>query len=156
MAFFESHPDRIEVNPEHIIGTWHALIPDAAGRGEDFFRAVEDALKELMPGNVATERKEIKVESSARPCLRIADGEVMSEYGRHFFFSTEDFGKHLILSRIIELKEQRVERLFDAEKTSAFLAIISAATETAKKSLLGGKEDFTMANAKSDGIIDIA
>ena len=161
MALFQSRPDLVRVKDENIVSTWHALVPDAAGQCDKFFTEVENALKQIMPDLVGTDRKEIEISSKSAPkesrtCLRVMRKNGLPETGYHAYFSTEDIGKHLIVSRVVENKGSPLWGIFNAEEVSAYLSLIGAAGNAAKDVLLAGKQEIKMANAnKEGGIIDI-
>jgi hypothetical protein len=162
MALFESHPDRLLLMTQNIANSWSQLIPEAAGHGEKFLDEVERHANELILDVKAT-RQELEVMKEGerskglyvRPCLFVrGNAAPTNEYT--FYFSTQDFGKHLILSRFTAAGSKTARSPFDMEVLSAYFSLVNAATQGAAKQIAtDANQDFSKINTRSEGIIDI-
>ena len=163
MAFFESHPDRSLLFDENIVHSWNAVIPQAAGRGEEFFDQLAQALEaagipELKTHRGEAETMRVKERSKGlyvRPALFVFSNEAPAgDY--NFIFTTQDFGKHLVLSRMVQEQKAIGYSKFEKEMLGAYFSMVnSVMLAVAKKLAEDVGQDFSKINAQSKGTIDI-
>lgn len=163
MALIESHPDRVILFTQNIVNSWSTVIPEAAGRVEKFFDDVEQAVKGLDIPNVITKRIELETtretERAKGLYVRVAllvRGTVAPINNHNIYFSAQDFGKHLILSRYVEENSKVAYSPFEKEALSAYFSLVNAAMLAVVKQFTTElKQDFSKINTQSKGIIDI-
>lgn len=164
MALFESHPDRVRLQQENVGNSWNDLLAKGAGKGEKFFEEIERAVNAAGIPDIEMKRVEVEFTGGSsgakwcniRPALFI-HGTVDPTNYFNIYFSAQDFGKHLILSRVV------VERLsvglnqFQSEVLTAhFTAINTAMTAAVAKLTAELNQDLSKTDAQSKGIVDIA
>lgn len=161
MAFFESHPDRVSFLKEQILDSWSISIPEAAGRGDRFLEGIEQAMKNLGVPDMTTSRIELEIVGDklkgfdVRPALLVrATTEPNNTY--HFYFSVQDFGKHLILSRFLRGIGKRSPNPFVSEIVTTYFALVNSATTSVAKQITEEvNQEFSKTGKPSSGVIDI-
>ena len=163
MAIFESHPDRTVVFTDSIVNSWDTVVPEGAGHGEEFLGGVEQAIKELGVPYLVTDRVEAETlrpdERAKRLHVRVALHVRATEPPLNKFemyFSAADFGKHLILSRIVTERLNDKHSPYEREVVSAYFSLMhSAMLGVVKKITDELSQDFSKINAETKGTIDI-
>ncbi len=163
MALFQSHPDRLTLFEQNLVNSWSGTLPEGAGKGDKFLEGVERELTALGIPNLDIKRQEVETiptqskTHGLRVCLFVhASDEPINNYS--FYFTAQDFGKHLVLSRLLANTRQIARNTFEVEVREAYFSLVHAAMLNAVKQLTTElNQDFSKINAKkSEGIIDIA
>lgn len=165
MALFESHPDRKIMHEERLASSWSTVMPEGAGKGEKYLEEIERALLAFGFPEGTTKRQELMTKdvhgtkhNATRVCL------YMEREGFRIYFSTQDYGRHLILSQLIEREPDivkdmpRVYSAFQKEEVGACFSFVNAARTGAVEKLAKElNQDMSKINMEGKGgIVDIA
>lgn len=151
-----------------IASSWEAIIPEAQGKAEKLWEAVESRVKEREIPNVVFGRAEVdgwgtEVKSSgrgSRPCFYFTNQDKMMGGPYITLVGAHDYSKYLLVSRSLIApnlpKHLEICNIFEKEEISAYISIAHSIVVGAVEQLTTDlRQDFSKINTQAKGILNI-